>query len=35
VPAASAGRTDDSIKVGVQYVDLASLGDVVSIDHSD
>ena len=29
------GVTDDSVKVGVQYVDLASLGDVVSIDHGD
>ena len=29
------GVTDDSIKIGVQYVDLASLGDVVTIDHGD
>ena len=36
VPAGPApGVTDDSIKVGVQYVDLASLGDVVTIDHGD
>jgi hypothetical protein len=29
------GVTDDSIKVGVTYVDLESLGDVVSISHGD
>ena len=34
-PGPAPGVTDDSIKVGVQYVDLASLGDVVTIDHGD
>jgi len=29
------GVTDDSVKVGVTYVDLESLGDVVSISHGD
>jgi Periplasmic binding protein len=29
------GVTDDSITVGVTYVDLASLGDVVNISHGD
>jgi len=29
------GVTDDSVKIGVTYVDLASLGDVVSISHGD
>jgi hypothetical protein len=27
--------TDDSIKVGITYLDIASLGDVVDIDHGD
>ena len=29
------GVTDDSIKVGVQFVDLASLGDIATLDHGD
>ncbi len=29
------GVTADSVKVGIQYVDLASLGDIVSLDHGD
>ena len=29
------GVTDDAVKVGITYVDLASLGDVVSLDHGD
>lgn len=29
------GVTDDTVKVGVTYVDLASLGEVVNIDHGD
>ena len=29
------GVTDDSVKIGVTYVDLASLGDIVTIDHGD
>jgi hypothetical protein len=29
------GVTADTVRVGVTYVDLASLGDVVSIDHGD
>ena len=29
------GVTDDSITVGITYVDLAALGDVVDIDHGD
>lgn len=29
------GVTDDAIKVGVTYVDLAALGDVVDLDHGD
>jgi hypothetical protein len=29
------GVTDDSIKLGVTYVDLESLGDIVDIDHGD
>jgi len=29
------GVTDDSIKVGVQYVDLESLGDIATLDHGD
>jgi hypothetical protein len=29
------GVTDDSIQVGITYVDLAALGDVVDIDHGD
>lgn len=29
------GVTDDAIKLGVTYVDLAALGDVVDIDHGD
>jgi hypothetical protein len=29
------GVTDDSVKVGVTYVDLAALGDIVSLDHGD
>ena len=29
------GVTDDAIQVGITYVDLASLGDVVNIDHGD
>jgi len=29
------GVTDDTLKVGVTFVDLASLGDVVSLDHGD
>jgi len=29
------GVTDDSVKVGVTYVDLESLGDIVSLDHGD
>ncbi len=29
------GVTDDTVKVGVTFVDLASLGEVVSIDHGD
>lgn len=29
------GVTDTSVKVGVTYVDLASLGNVVTIDHGD
>lgn len=29
------GVTDDTIRLGVTYVDLASLGDVVDIDHGD
>jgi hypothetical protein len=31
----SPGVTDDSIKIGVTYVDLESLGDVVNISHGD
>lgn len=31
----STGVTADSIKVGITYVDLAALGDVVDIDHGD
>ena len=31
----STGVTADSIKVGIPYVDLASLGDVIDIDHGD
>lgn len=29
------GVTDDAIRLGITYVDLASLGDVVNIDHGD
>jgi hypothetical protein len=29
------GVTDDSVKIGVTYVDLESLGDVVDISHGD
>jgi hypothetical protein len=29
------GVTDDSVTIGVTYVDLESLGDVVNIDHGD
>jgi Periplasmic binding protein len=29
------GVTDDSVAVGITYVDLASLGDIVSLDHGD
>ena len=29
------GVTDEAVKVGVTYVDLASLGEVVTIDHGD
>jgi hypothetical protein len=29
------GVTDDAVKVGITYVDLAAIGDVVSIDHGD
>jgi len=29
------GVTDDTIRLGVTYVDLESLGDVVNIDHGD
>lgn len=29
------GVTDDAIKIGVTYLDIASLGDVVDIDHGD
>jgi hypothetical protein len=29
------GVTDDSIKIGVTYVDLESLGDIVNISHGD
>ena len=31
----SPGVTDDAIKVGITYVDLASLGDVINISHGD
>lgn len=29
------GVTDDTVKVGITYVDLASLGEVVNINHGD
>ena len=27
--------TDDSVKIGVQYVDLAAICDIANIDHGD
>src|SRR4051812_28565954 len=29
------GVTDDTIKVGVEFVDLAAIGDIVTLDHGD
>jgi len=29
------GVTDDTVKVGISYVDLEALGDIVSLDHGD
>jgi hypothetical protein len=31
----SPGVTDDSVKIGITYVDLEALGDIVSLDHGD
>jgi hypothetical protein len=31
----SPGVTDDSVKIGVQYVDLTAIADIVHIDHGD
>src|SRR5689334_10369549 len=31
----SPGVTDDSVKVGITYVDLEALGDIVTLDHGD